>query len=66
MELHSTAVIQRHVSEVFGFYGDDHLANHPRWDPTKELVQVSEGPVGVGTVFNRRHTHFGRPVEGSM
>lgn len=27
---------------------------------------ATDGEVGIGTVFNRRHTHFGDPVEGSM
>jgi hypothetical protein len=31
-----------------------------------ELKQVSDGPIGVGTVIHRRHTHSGTPVEGTM
>lgn len=31
-----------------------------------ELEQISDGPIGVGTVFRRRHTHFGDPIEGTM
>jgi hypothetical protein len=31
-----------------------------------ELEQVSEGPIGVGTVIRRRNAHRGTPVEGTM
>ena len=31
-----------------------------------QLSLATDGDVGIGTVFNRRHTHFGDPVEGSM
>lgn len=31
-----------------------------------ELTQTTEGSVDVGTSFDRRHTHFGQPTEGSM
>lgn len=54
------------MSTVFHFYAHNHLANHPRWDPMMELEQISDGPIGVGTVFRRRHTHFGDPIEGTM
>ena len=64
MEL--SEVIAHPISEVFAFYADDHLENHPRWDPEMQLSLATDGAVGIGTVFNRRHTHFGDPVEGSM
>jgi hypothetical protein len=31
-----------------------------------ELEQLSDGPIGVGTVIRRRNTHFGTPVDGTM
>lgn len=31
-----------------------------------QLSLATDGEVGIGTVFNRRHTHFGDSVEGSM
>lgn len=31
-----------------------------------QLSPATEGDVGVRTVFNRHHTHFGDPMEGSM
>ena len=30
------------------------------------LSLATDGEVGIGTVFNRRHTHLGDPVDGSM
>lgn len=59
-------VINHPVSDVFRFYADDHLKNHPRWDHEMQLSPGTDGEVGVGTVFNRRHTHYGEPLEGSM
>ena len=59
-------VIDRPVAEVFHFYADEHVRNHPRWDPDMQLEQVSAGPIGVGTVIRRRNTHNGTPVEGTM
>jgi hypothetical protein len=58
--------IDRPVATVFGFYAHDHVRNHPRWDPKMELEQVTDGPIGVGTVIRRRNTHFGDPVDGTM
>lgn len=48
-------VIDRPVDTVFQFIAHDHLRNHPRWDPDMELEQVTDGPIGVGTVIRRRH-----------
>ncbi len=59
-------VIDRPVTEVFHFYAHEHVRNHPRWDPDMQLEQVSDGPIGVGTIIRRRNTHSGTPVEGTM
>ena len=59
-------VIDRPVAEVFHFYAHEHVRNHPRWDPDMQLEQVSDGPIGVGTIIRRRNTHSGTPVEGTM
>jgi uncharacterized membrane protein len=59
-------VIDRPVGEVFHFYADEQIRNHPRWDPDMQLVQVSDGPIGIGTVIRRRNTHSGTPVDGTM
>ncbi len=59
-------VIDRPIDKVFHFYADEHIRNHPRWDPDMHLEQISDGPIGVGTVIRRRNTHSGTPVEGTM
>lgn len=66
MRVEVSQIIDRPVATVFQFYARDHVRNHPRWDPMMELEQVSDGPIGVGTVIPRRNTHFGDPVEGTM
>jgi hypothetical protein len=59
-------VIDRPVAEVFHFYAHEHVRNHPRWDPDMQLKQVSDGPIGVGTIINRLNSRSGAPVEGRM
>lgn len=59
-------VIDRPVEKVFHFYADEHVRNHPRWDPDMQLEQISDGPIAVGTVIRRRNTHSGTPVDGTM
>jgi uncharacterized protein YndB with AHSA1/START domain len=66
MRLDVSRVIDRTPSEVFRFVATDHVHNHPRWDPGIELEQVTDGPIGVGTVIRRRHARGGTPVEGTM
>jgi uncharacterized membrane protein len=59
-------VVDRPVADVFHFYAIDHVSNHPRWDPDMQLKQVSDGPIGLGTVIRRVNTHIGSPVTGQM
>lgn len=59
-------VIDRPVSEVFHFYAHEHVRNHPRWDPNMQLEQVTDGPMGVGTIIKRINSRSGTPVEGTM
>jgi len=66
MKLSLSKVIDRPPAVVFDFWAVNHLRNHPRWDPKMELRQLTEGPVGVGTRFHRRHTRVGAPIEGTM
>lgn len=66
MRIELTQLINRAPAEVFPFIAADHVRNHPRWDPKMELQQLTEGPIGVGTVIHRRHTHAGAPLEGTM
>jgi hypothetical protein len=61
-----TALIDRPVADVFRWYADEHVRNHPRWDPDIELAHDSGGPVRVGTVLRRRNSRYGTPVEGTM
>ncbi len=64
--VHVSTVIDRPVAEVFHFYAVEHVRNHPHWDPDMQLEQVSDGPIGVGTIIRRLRTHSGTPVEGTM
>ena len=66
VQLQVSEVIDRPVAKVFHFYAHEHVRNHPRWDPDMELEQVSDGPIGVGTVIRRRNSRSGTPVEGTM
>ena len=58
--------IDRSVPVVFKFYADDHVQNHPRWDPYIELWRHSDEPIGLGTIIQRRNSRSGTPVEGTM
>ena len=59
--------IDRPVPIVFKFFADDHVRNHPRWDPYIELWRTSDEPIGVGTIIHRRNSRSGTtPVEGTM
>ncbi len=59
-------VIDRPLDKVFHFYADEHVRNHPRWDPDIELWLDSDDPIKVGTVIRRRNSRSGTPVEGTM
>ena len=59
-------VIDRPVSVVFQFHAHEHVRNHPRWDPYMQLKQITDGPLGVGTIINRLNSRSGTPVEGTM
>jgi hypothetical protein len=59
--------IDRPVPSVFKFFADDHVRNHPRWDPDIELWLNSDEPIGLGTIIHRRNSRSGTtPVEGTM
>ena len=66
MKIEVEELIERPVDVVFKWYADDHVRNHPRWDPYMELWLDSEAPIGVGTVIRRRNSRSGTPVEGTM
>jgi len=65
-QIQHSQVINRPIAEVFHFFADEHVRNHPRWDPDIELEQISTGPIGVGTLIRRRNSRSGTPVEGTM
>ena len=60
--------IDRPVPVVFKFFADDHVRNHPRWDPAIELWRDSDEPIGLGTIIQRRNSrgYGGTPVEGTI
>jgi hypothetical protein len=58
--------IDRPVPVVFKFYADNHVRNHPRWNPDIELWRDSDEPIGLGTIIQRRNSMSGTPVEGTM
>ena len=60
--------IDRPVPVVFKFFADDHVRNHPRWDPAIELWRDSDEPIGLGTIIHRRNSrgYGGTPVEGTI
>jgi hypothetical protein len=64
--LTSEIEIARPVSEVFRFYADEHVRNHPRWDPDVKLEATSSDPLGVGSVIKRHITRLGTEVDGQM
>ena len=66
MRVEATVMIDRSPAVVWDFYAVNHVTNHPRWDETIELEATSDGPVGVGTVINRRVTRFGQVTQGTM
>ena len=55
-------VIDRPVEEVFRVHALEHVKNHPRWDPHMRLEQVSDGPIGVGTIIKRVNTRSGSQI----
>lgn len=59
-------LIDRPVSVVFRFYADQHVQNHPRWDPDIHLENPSGEPLRVGSVLKRQNTRSGKLVEGTM
>jgi hypothetical protein len=58
--------IDRPDGVVFKFFADEHVRNHPRWDPDIELWHDSDEPIGLGTIIHRRNSRFGTPVEGTI
>ena len=66
VKIQVSQMIDRSVSKVFHFFAHEHVQNHPRWDPNIELEQISDGPIGMGTMIRRRNSRSGTPVDGTM
>jgi hypothetical protein len=66
MKIKVSTEINRPLAAVWHWYAEQHVRNHPRWDPEMELEQVTAGPIGLGTMIRRRNRHFENPVEGMM
>jgi hypothetical protein len=66
VQAQASGVIEHPLAEVFRFHAVEHVQNHPRWDPDIYLEQMTDGPLGVGTMIKRRNTRSGQPVEGTM
>jgi hypothetical protein len=66
VRVEASVVIERPVGTVFHFYADEHVRNHPRWNPDLELDVDSDRPIGVGTIIRRRNRMSGKLVEGTM
>lgn len=66
MRIQASVVIERPTGAVFRFYADEHVRNHPRWNPDIELEVDSERPIGVGTIMRRRNRMSGELLEGTM
>jgi uncharacterized protein YndB with AHSA1/START domain len=58
--------IDRPRQVVFRFYADEHVQNHPRWDPDIDLWMDQDAPIRVGTIIRRRNRRWGTPIEGTM
>jgi len=66
MKFTVSAVIDRPVAVVWQFVAIDHVRNHPRWDLKMELRQMTDGPIGVGTLIERRHARADPPITGTI
>jgi hypothetical protein len=66
LDVQVSTEIDRPISDVWRFYAEEHVRNHPHWDPDMHLEQLSDGPIVLGTRIRRVNTRWGTPVEGEM
>ena len=66
MRIEASVEVHRPIGRVFAWYADDHVRNHPRWDPDIELEAISDAPIAVGAIIRRRNVRSGTPVDGTM
>jgi hypothetical protein len=63
----SSSIIKRPPEDVFGFVGERFFENYPRWSPeVVELMPLSDGPVGVGTMARQVRVDQGRRSESTF
>ncbi|MFW9792805.1 MAG: SRPBCC family protein [Candidatus Thorarchaeota archaeon] len=65
-QIRFSQVIDRPLNKVFHFVAEQHVRNHPRWDPDIELWLETDDPIEVGTIIHRRNSRSGTPIEGTM
>jgi len=57
-------VINRPIGEVFAFLSN--FENNPRWEPgVLETHQLSEGPLGIGTLLSEKRQFMWRQVSST-
>ncbi|HZR39796.1 MAG TPA: SRPBCC family protein [Ktedonobacteraceae bacterium] len=61
MKAEVVATIRRTPAEVFTYITD--LGNAPRWAPVREMRQLTEGPVGIGSQIVQIITFMGQSFE---
>jgi hypothetical protein len=66
MRVEVAQVVERPVADVFHWYADEHVRNHPRWNPDLDLWLGSDAAIGVGTIIRRRNRMWGTAIEGTM
>lgn len=65
LKIESTAVINRHVEEVFAVLGN--LENNPKWSSALlEVKKTSDGPIAVGTTWRAVQKAFGQGLESEV
>src|SRR3954466_12385275 len=63
----ATTLVESSVIDVFKFIGEDLFINYPKWSPeVKELEQLSEGPVKLGTIARQVRVDQGHRSESKF
>jgi hypothetical protein len=56
-----SVVIHLSAPDVFAFISD--LENDPPWTSATEVLRMSPGPIGIGTIFRQKARFLGRHME---
>ena len=63
----ATILVECSVIDVFKYIGEDLFVNYPKWSPeVKELEQLSEGPVKLGTIARQVRVDQGHRSESKF